>query len=116
MSKASTTKRRRSKRCAPLPGSGAALIAEERHRQMKECGWTRMHDYAHKNKEIALNAIAVLQSYLNGPGFFHPDPSADIWGLGCKHNKSPKQCLIVAGALIAAELDRLQNNQTEERP
>jgi hypothetical protein len=69
-------------------------------------GYYSEHDDAHVNKELVRNAVDVLYSYLNGPGLFAPAPGNDEWELGRKHNADPRKLLVVAGALIAAEIDR----------
>lgn len=92
---------------------GVNLICDERLRQIKKEGWTAEHDDSHAGKEIAWNGRDVLQSYINGPGHFSPSPGNDPWGLGAKNNKNPLRCLVIAGALIAAEIDRLLREQSQ---
>lgn len=89
--------------------TGIELINLERKRQVSEEGWTLKHDIQwHCQKEIAESASCCLQSYINGVGNYHPTSTDDSWGLARKHNRNPKRLLVIAGALIAAELDRLQ--------
>jgi hypothetical protein len=63
------------------------------------------HDDRHTDKELARNAVSCLESYLLGR-HYEAGPSADKWGLGRKHNGDPRRLLIIAGALISAEIDR----------
>ena len=76
--------------------TGIELIAEERQRQIDEEGWTAEHDDEHEGGELADAAAA----YALGDDWFWP------WSEGFKQYDY-KHDLIRAGALIAAELDRL---------
>jgi hypothetical protein len=88
--------------------TGAERIAAERKRQVEEEGWNASHDAEHENDELAAAALAYLASYL---GNF---PMARDWwpwdnpGTTWAPNKSLARRLEIAGALIAAELDRLE--------
>jgi len=113
--------------------TGIELIAAERKRQIEEEGWTAKHDADHVNGELTLAAICYaapvrmfqwLENY-RGPIFEDPWP----WGhrydkrseCGERRNNpgnSPPNpdtytkeerldLLVKAGALIAAEIDRL---------
>lgn len=99
---------------------GTALIARERLRQVSQEGWTLEHDDKHSYGELAkaaavyaiveqTNVIRILENlrsfgwpwdrewfkpFTKPSGFF---PEVDRIG-----------CLVKAGALIAAEIDRLQ--------
>lgn len=87
---------------------GTDHIKRERDRQLREKRYFRTHDQQYTGKQLARNARSVLQSYINGPGGYSPAPSLDQWGLGSKHNADPLKCLKIAGALIAAEIDRIE--------
>lgn len=94
--------------------SGAELIAAERKRQIHEEGYNSTHDACeHDAGEMAacgaayaLNASCVLYPHnglpLDQPPIFWMFP-ADAW-----KPKTPLRDLVRAGALIAAEIDRLQ--------
>jgi len=95
--------------------TGIELIAEERLRQVSEEGWTPEHDAEHVNGELA-DAAAC---YAATPDFRdeleeHTDEGlADLlWPWDASWWKpSPDDRvreLVKAGALIAAEIDRLQ--------
>lgn len=90
----------------PLPKlSGAELIAVERRRQVEEEGWTPQHDDQWKRSELIDAALAYLNvtsrdlDYM--PRYW---PWAEFWW----KPKDPMRNFIKAGALIAAEIDRLQ--------
>ena len=87
---------------APL--SGAELIADERDRQIKQEGWSHEHDDTHEDFELSraaccyANAAAGRLKGLDWPWDWK------YW----KPNNTPIRNLVKAGALIAAEIDRLQ--------
>lgn len=111
---------------------GIDLIRVERKRQIEEEGWTAEHDDQHPAGELgmagasyAANAGAGLvagavaeTSYaaLNQPG----PPDWWPWEIGWWKPKEPLTDLVRAGALIAAEIDRLLRHdikgQVESRP
>ena len=107
--------------------TGVQLIAAERHRQITSEGWTPEHDDEHDNEELARAAVcyalpaqwrvvkrpemfwplALTPNLPKGgsnyyglwpwePGYWKPTPNDRI------------RELVKAGALIAAEIDRLQ--------
>jgi len=95
------------------PKTGAELIAEERQRQCAEEGWTPEHDAQHEEGELIRAALcyadcAPLTKYV-GP---HTWPWAPLFDKRVQHSK--KRRLVIAGALIAAELDRLQAEEAED--
>jgi hypothetical protein len=93
-------------RLAPEPKlkqSGADLIAAERKRQVEEEGWTPEHDEAHGRGELRSAAIC----YAAGSRMVG---STDQWPWS-RFWWKPRDVvsnLVKAGALIAAEIDRLQ--------
>ncbi len=76
---------------------GLERIAAERLRQIEK-GWTPQHDDDHFNGELAeaAGALAVNREI------------RDNWGLVYKHRGNRLRQLEIAGALIVAEIDRLQ--------
>jgi hypothetical protein len=96
--------------------TGIELIAEERARQISQEGWTPEHDNQHRRGELAHAAVgyASLAAYQSSAHLTSPatemDPhpqwpwDADWW----KPSASRIRNLQKAGALIAAEIDRLQ--------
>lgn len=85
---------------------GAGLILRERYRQIEQEGWTAEHDDGHAN-DLVLAAIAyAYEGVRNG----HPMAPA-IWPWDeewWKPSTDRVRNLVKAGALIAAEIDRLQ--------
>lgn len=77
---------------------GVVLIAEERLRQTQQEGWTPEHDDLHCTGDLARAAAAYA---LNDETLF---PWPDWW----KQTDDYERRLAKAGALIAAELDRLR--------
>ena len=96
--------------------SGVDLIAAERQRQLDVEGWTPEHDDAHPHCELSQAAktyISAAQLAARGgdPALLRLDAvnthwpwSLDWW----KPSDDPIRNLVKAGALIAAEIDRLE--------
>jgi len=82
--------------------TGVELITEERNRQINEEGWSAEHDAGHDNKEIANAALTYLGEYCG--------VETDVWPWESSWWKPGADIrnLVKAGALIAAEIDRLQ--------
>jgi len=82
--------------------TGIDLIAAERQRQINVEGWTPEHDDGHTQGELA-RAAAV---------YAVPDLHDDWWPWddGWYRPGDPIRELVKAGALIAAEIDRLQRD------
>lgn len=91
----------------PPPKSGAAQIAAERDRQVDAEGWTPEHDDEHDSGELTLAARCYLFCVQNPPTTSPPVnwPWGESWW---KPSEDPIRNLVKAGALIAAEIDRLQ--------
>jgi hypothetical protein len=96
--------------------SGMDLIAAERRRQVEQEGWTAEHDDEHVAGELARAAVAygitaVWQQFAVVPPVEEePDPAIG-WPWGTeeyKPGKSAVATLVKAGALIAAEIDRVE--------
>lgn len=97
--------------------SGAEMITVERQRQISQEGWTTEHDDEHVLDELGSAAAAYLAvvraqvllrvtpdeiAAVGAPGLW---PWASSWW---KPSDDPIRNLVKAGALIAAEIDRLQ--------
>ena len=95
--------------------SGIELIADERQRQIEVEGYAPEHDINHKNGELAMAAIhyaaprEIFRCFREGKQLrFTP-----VWpaAMSNTHDKKEKhgklKSLVIAGALIAAEIDRL---------
>jgi hypothetical protein len=89
---------------------GVSLIAAERKRQIESEKWTAEHDDEHDAGQMVAAAVtyALEATYdglaVKGTWFKKYWPWDDEWF----KPKNPPQDLIRAGALIAAEIDRLQ--------
>ena len=98
---------------------GAKLIARERRRQIEEEGWSAGHDEQHTGGELSLTASFYAKDvadklYDMDFGFTPPGTSPMPMGWPW-HQKTwkptpddPVRQLVKAGALIAAEIDRIQ--------
>jgi hypothetical protein len=93
--------------------AGIVRIMSERLRQVSEEGWTPEHDDEHAGFEMTCAAIGYA---LHAAGTRHPADSAPFHGPVAwpwsrewwKPSDDPIRDLEKAGALIAAEIDRLQ--------
>ena len=96
--------------------NGAELIAAERQRQIDVEGWTAAHDDLHEECEL-LDA-ALCYGGVAGSQILDGDGGAEAkekmlegwpWDRAWwKPSSDPIRNLVKAGALIAAEIDRLQ--------
>lgn len=100
-------------------------VAAERRRQIEVEGWTPEHDDAdHDPGELAsaacaytLTAADELHPMSQGDGAFkrHP-PNVWPWGEeGWKPGNDPRRMLVKAGALILAEIERLDRMQPNSK-
>jgi hypothetical protein len=80
--------------------TGIELIADERSTHESK-GWTAEHDDQHTELDMPPVAVHLILD--------HSDPDHD-WGLVEKTKREGGRVrqLVVAGALIAAEIDRIQ--------
>ena len=93
--------------------NGTELINEERQKQIDKYGFTAEHHYNHdewyEDIQLQYAAHSMLANELYEQAEVYDNlPSGwdeDWWERMC--NKSRKERLIIAGALIAAELDRI---------
>ena len=81
-------------------------IKEERQRQISGKGYTAEHDDTHKHGKIADHAAALATTWLNCVDTIYPYSDEAI-KMGLKKQDRETQ-LIKAGALIIAELERLE--------
>lgn len=90
--------------------NGAERIAAERQRQIAVEGWTPEHDAGHADGDLRLAAIAYAQRAMSGRQHSVGNPVPDAWPWAAEYWKptnDPIRNLVKAGALIAAEIDRL---------
>lgn len=93
--------------------TGAELIAVERERQIYDEGWTQEHDDEHRGGELSQAAICYAYISAFVPMSRMPSsleiPTAWPWDEEWwKPSSDPIRNLVKAGALICAEIDRLQ--------
>lgn len=94
---------------APLSG-GLRAIAAERQRQVSDEGWTPAHDDAHSNGELAAAAACYAVGRLiieGGPTLFDNITRLWPWSADWWKPTNRRRDLVKAGALILAEIDRL---------
>lgn len=92
---------------------GAALIYAERSRQMHEEGYTPAHDAEHDPNDLTWAAWCLLDAAASDAAAIEEPPKMWPWGPeSWRPDQTPLRRLIIAGALIAAEVDR---RLTEER-
>jgi len=104
--------------------NGSELIAAERQRQVDAEGWTAAHDDGYVCAELVCAALgygetAAMQIYNCVDGFEgKPDLGEPGWwpwlSEQWKPSTDPIPNLVKAGALIAAEIDRLQRKRELE--
>lgn len=90
--------------------TGIQLITEERKRQVEVEGWTADHDYQHDEQEIRKAAVWYAMSEYEREAYLMSGETLWMWEQKW-FKPAPNKIgeLIKAGALIAAEIDRLQN-------
>lgn len=84
-------------------GLGVNLIKQERERQIYREGWSSEHDDKHVNNELALAAACYAVPDVFSQGYWPP-----TWDSSWYKSTTRIRDLVKAGALIAAEIDRLQ--------
>lgn len=102
--------------------SGVELISAERARQISKEEWTPKHDDTHHQFELPLAAISYVTAvvlpdeWLNGQQKQTRPPKHWPWAKKWwKPSDDPVRNLIKAGALIAAEIDRLNRRKSKAR-
>lgn len=86
----------------------------ERGRQKQREGWTLEHDDGHNKGELALAAATYA---LTATGVHSDSPLIHAlwpWDRGWWKPKTPRRDLIRAGALIIAEIERLDRGEGHE--
>ena len=83
---------------------GTAAITLERLRQIGSEGWSADHDDTHNRGDLAIAAASLI---LHGTDVGLDCETPDAWGLVAKHGGDTLRCLEIAGALSAAEYDRV---------
>ncbi|PHS22234.1 MAG: hypothetical protein COA84_13835 [Robiginitomaculum sp.] len=103
--------------------NGIELILQERQRQIDVEGWSAEHDDAHNDGSLIDAAMAYLRN-VNGYKISrwvdflrqrtHVPNWPETWARGWYKPESAIRDLVKSGALIAAEIDRLQR-RTENK-
>jgi hypothetical protein len=113
--------------------SGIERIAAERQRQVEKEGWTAKHDDSHDKGQLLMAAIAYADcnevQLIQGnkvviqdqrfDRVIYRDPWPEDWDSDWdkRHKHDAIKRLTIAGALIAAEIDRLLRSvEPEEAP
>jgi len=92
---------------ALLLGTGAAEIAEERQRQIEQEGWTPEHDDEHTHAELSRAAAC----YAAPSPIVDADTHLPVWPADWTRKPGDRiRDLAKAGALCAAEIDRLKRS------
>ena len=92
--------------------TGIELIAQERQEQIEKHGYTIEHDQEYDCEELKTAAIALL-TQPKDKVYLGSFPA--LWNDGICEKMAAKDYkgrLILAGAFVAAEIDRIQHNQT----
>jgi hypothetical protein len=97
---------------------GINRMLDERHRQVDEEGYLPEHDEAHIDGELAQAALVYLARVVDPPQRIDDRVPRDWpWDHSLWHptDDNPVMMLAKAGALIAAEMDRLLGMGWEKR-
>ncbi|WP_208851972.1 hypothetical protein [Pectobacterium odoriferum] len=95
-------------------------VIAERQRQISAEGWTPEHDDEHSMGELALAgscyAYAAGCLFPGGGLGYHEWPSLKFWPWGeeCWKPSNPRRDLVKAGALILAEIERLDRAEAKD--
>ena len=91
--------------------TGVELINEERDKQINKYGYDAKHDLEYKDNQLMYAALSYLSCAIDGRdiGVYFVN-----WPFDVKFfkNEGKIDCLKKAGAFIAAELDRLQEEES----
>lgn len=94
--------------------TGAEMIAAERQRQIDAEGWTPDHDDEHEGMEMTSAACCYAKAALHPERYAGRTPTRWPWEWDWwKPSADPTRNLVKAGALLAAEIDRLQRQEAK---
>ncbi|HEY1186801.1 MAG TPA: hypothetical protein VGE74_04045 [Gemmata sp.] len=98
--------------------NGAELIAKERERQIYEKGYLAGHDDEHADGSLLIAGLLLgcdvaghALANVDPPDLNGPWPDALLLRVREKHAGDAMRQLVIAGAMIAAEIDRLQRRK-----
>jgi len=105
---------------SPIPkllSTGVELITKERERQMLEEGWSAEHDDKHPRGHLALAGACYALNFA-----LYEKIAKELWPWDWEWWKPAKTATLTdgireltkAGALIAAEIDKLQRTQSNQ--
>ena len=86
-------------------------IAAERQRQISAEGWTPEHDDEHDDGELAMAAACYAEASVFGNAM-EQCPSSWPWSPEWWKPSDPRRNLVKAGALIVAEIERLDRRKS----
>lgn len=99
--------------------TGIELIAAERQKQIETLHWTAEHDDGYTVCQLVKAALCYATYGMQramGAGHFGKMPESWPWERRWwKPDVDPVRNLVVAGALIAAEIDRLHRREEPDR-
>lgn len=87
---------------------GVSLIGAERARQIQAEGYTPAHDHDHEDGSLAMAAAVYAEKSTDFNGKRFPRLVGWPWRDEDFKPTTRLACLVKAGALIAAEIDRLE--------
>lgn len=85
---------------------GASLLSAERSRQLHEEGYTPEHDASHDPNDLTWAAWCLLDAAASDTPVTEPPKMWPWEDEAWKPEHTPLRRLVIAGALIAAEIDR----------
>jgi hypothetical protein len=93
--------------------TGSELIAAERQRQIDEEGWVENHDDDHEEGQLAQAGACYAIHAVYGEAELGKSIIGDVWPFDNEWWKPKDRLrdLVRAGALIAAEIDRLNRKE-----
>lgn len=89
-------------------------VVSERGRQVRREGWTFEHDDEHDDGSLALAAAAYAASACGHTEWAH-DTFPASWDFSWFKPSSPRRDLVKAGALIIAEIERLDRKEAKSK-
>lgn len=92
----------------------AALdVVSERRGQIEREGWTTEHDDKHARGEMQIAAACLCVDATDACVMFDEE-IVDLWGFAKKHRGDRRRQLVIAGALILAEIERIDRSREEQ--
>lgn len=102
-------------RALPLPAAITDIIAERQRQQSVE-GWTPKNDDIYKSGTLSTAAACYVARAFSTPAYKETIPQAWPWSPDWWKPTTPRRDLVKAGALIAAEIERIDRaaHQSEQ--